>query len=353
MRRTATAFPRRRTARRSAFTLVELLVVVAVIALLMGLLLPALGKARESGREIKCAANIRAIGAATEMYTASSEFYPLAYMYPSTERGFNWKVSDQKINNPNPTTGYMHWSQFLLEQENGSLSHEAFQCPSVYNGGAPRTNPGRNPDHWENWQQGEVGGSKTSPTEFPEDRQAFRMAYTVNAAVIPRNKLDPSLPRPAKFVRPVQIRNGSRTILATEFLEADQWQSIAVEGKSKSHRPITPFRSPSGASGESIFFVPDVSGNNSQRFFYPRENQLKKEEFLGAKAIEDEDSELNAVGRHHAGRDALGGSVNFLFIDGHVSKMKVLETVTDRLWGDRFYSLSGSGTSIPLSKAGQ
>ncbi|MFZ4533729.1 MAG: prepilin-type N-terminal cleavage/methylation domain-containing protein, partial [Alsobacter sp.] len=62
----------RRTERRSGFTLVELLVVVAVIALLIGLLLPALGKARETGREIKCASNIRAVGTASVMYTASN-----------------------------------------------------------------------------------------------------------------------------------------------------------------------------------------------------------------------------------------------------------------------------------------
>ncbi|MFM9958490.1 MAG: DUF1559 domain-containing protein [Phycisphaerales bacterium] len=57
-----------RGVRACGFTLVELLVVVAVVALLMGLLLPALSQARESARATGCGSNLKQLGAGLAMY---------------------------------------------------------------------------------------------------------------------------------------------------------------------------------------------------------------------------------------------------------------------------------------------
>ncbi|MGA2172745.1 MAG: DUF1559 domain-containing protein [Sedimentisphaerales bacterium] len=62
---------------RSGFTLIEMLVVIAVIAVMLSLLLPGLGKARAMAKRVKCTSNLRQIDLAMQMYLSShNDTYP-------------------------------------------------------------------------------------------------------------------------------------------------------------------------------------------------------------------------------------------------------------------------------------
>ncbi len=328
-----------KSGRRGGFTLIELLVVIAIIALLIGILLPSLGKAREAARQLKSAANQRSVAQAVAVYSSNGkQYFPPHYVYGADEESLNWRLIDQQISNPNPQNGYVHWSFALFNE--GSVNEDSFTNPSMPNGGAPATNPGAEIGDWEPNQTNDQGGS--AGTVSPRDRQVKRIAFVGNAAIFPRNKFFSSGgDRKNELVKDADIGQPSNVILLTELNANKQYEAIRVGSIFKAHRPVTPFRG--GSSGILVFSEP--IGGGVPRFFYPRRPDILPLEDIPEGAIDDTtNSGLNAVGRMWGAKKnatGQGGTTNFAYADGHVENTTLDETIEKKRWGDRFWSISG------------
>ena len=105
-----------------AFTLVELLVVIGIIAVLIAILLPVLSRVKEQANRVKCAANLRQLGASTMMYLdENKQFYPFPGVNGRAEDWIYWEPGRDK-------------NQGRLVKYQGKFFNEKlYRCPSDTN----------------------------------------------------------------------------------------------------------------------------------------------------------------------------------------------------------------------------
>lgn len=291
----------RSTQIRSAFTLIELLVVIAIIALLIGILLPALGQARDSARNLVCKTNLRSIATAGMLYADDyrGEFPP------SLGGRFVIDPENQKQN--------MVWydvnriGRYLPQEDFRNVSATSVENPTV--GGTVMSCP-NHPDaarsytmnYWAssgaesdpNFTSGRIAVYK--PGAFRDNADTFQMGRAFNNSV--DRSSDTILFTESWGLWPSQLEDGSgeRT-----------WFSAATVGRK-------------GLPGErfgALEGVEDFAGDWEGTGQFPRAPEMEGE--LGSQP-----TSYIPYYRHPNRRSetfAIEGDANVVFADGHVGSI--------------------------------
>ena len=202
--------------RRNAFTLVEILVVLAIIAILAALLFPAFGRARESAKQTNCASNLQQIGFAIAQYRKDDGRYP-ASLIDILGEGTRVDAGAAAATLGAGSTGYLKGGQdILICPDDDTLSDKARSSYGSLSYSPPATAPtlpvaassteDLSQFVWNYWGYRRDGFAFAGPTDVIAKNPGACTATATNPCA---NFVDPTQPY-NQITNPVKYSMGNR-----------------------------------------------------------------------------------------------------------------------------------------------
>jgi len=335
---------------KDGFTLIELLVVISIIALLIGILLPALSKARDVAQQAADLANSRSNGQAIMSYTTDRKtYYPPAYQYRSTNN-FN----DDLVGTAS-STGYLQWSGILIQggyfqAGKGSVSPQhdfGGWAPTNFDDGTAITTSsavtlGKD--------EGAIYNGQVKGTAGVIDTQSPRLSYVPNTAIMGRVKTLAVQQGGLRLVKVDMVEKQSGTVLLgtyTKYRPAlAKLSGSAIGVQLKTHRPFGAVKVGASNAATSDYNSEAANGTDPSGTTGSLVTDLRAIPYDEAKAaiqvsIDNGDC-INSNMVNFLSLDNYGAAGSaYTFCDGHAAMMPdnaSLFDTSDWKWGLRMYS---------------
>lgn len=164
--------------RKNYFTLLELLVVISIIVMLAAMLLPALNKAKETGRKITCMNNLSQLGKAFSLYLSdNNDFFPPYRDYGSPEKTWYYGSPDRGY-----LAEYLGLANVLdrigvLGVSGGKMWRNRFRCPS-------QSDPPSGTEYFTYGYNGQVYGYSKKITKYKAPSMTCLLSESIEYPVV-------------------------------------------------------------------------------------------------------------------------------------------------------------------------